>query len=357
MKNIVFRVDASVHIGSGHMMRCLTLADRLTEKGCRVTFISRRRQGDFISYLTERGYEVKPLPDTVSGNQPGPEHSWLGEAYAKDAEQTLEAMRALGSVDYLIVDHYGIDYRWERLLREHVKKLMVIDDLDHRRHECDWLLNQNFVSDSSYAALREKKQTLFLGPKYALLRKEFAIARQQVQTKRSTVNRILITFGGTDPTNETMKVLQAVTKLPESIMFDVVAGAANPNRKKIEQFAASMENVDFYCQINNISQLMLNADIAICSGGSTTWERYCLGLPGVVITVADNQVGIARKSAELEIDRYLGHFNEVTAESLLRAIRTVLNDKNTLWLAGEKARQIVDGNGVNRVCERLLTAD
>lgn len=301
----VFRVDSSTRIGTGHLMRCLTLASALKNEGAEIYFISRELPGNLCHFIENKGYKVYRLPynNELVDNKNYKEHeSWLGVNWSRDTEETSNILISIGGkIDCFIVDHYAIDSKWERKIRPFVKKIMVIDDLADRSHDCDILLDQNYYPnlENRYDGLVPGHCKKLLGPKYALLRPEFIEARKNLRVRDGRVNKILIFFGGTDPTNETEKALEAIRLLKRpDIGIDVVVGEANQNKEKIKEICNSMENVVFHCQVENMAQLMVEADLAIGAGGATTWERCYLGLPTITVVVADNQAEIAKAVAQ-----------------------------------------------------------
>ena len=340
---IAFRADASISIGSGHVMRCLTLAEALKERGIRVRFVCRELEGNLCELIEARGFEVLRLgPDSVS--------------WEKDANDTATTLADWEKLDWLIVDHYALDGRWESKLREAAKKIMVIDDLADRAHDCDILLDQNYYSDmeARYDGLVPAHCLKLLGPKYALLRTEFRKARESLKKRDGTIKRLLIFFGGSDPTNETAKAIEAVKLLgrPE-IAIDVVVGNSNPNRGEIKRLCESMPNTTFHCQVDNMAGLMTEADLSIGAGGSATWERCCLGLPAIVLSLAANQVKIAKGAAAAGVASYLGDGRKTSSEWLCREIRRCLDNPDQLLIMSEKARKIVDSNGGERLCQAI----
>ena len=232
--NFIFRTDSSNDMGSGHVMRCLTIADALRKEGGNCSFICREHEGSFLELIREYDFEVHalPLPLSIKGQSSKQSlklkfdtthASWLGVEWQKDAE---ESRIIIGDkkVDCLIVDHYSIDIKWERAMRSSCDHLMVIDDLANRPHDCDVLLDQNFDEVYRYSDLVPSNCLLLIGPRYALLRNEFQIAR--LQKKSNTVNRILVFFGGTDIDDITGATLSALSKTDLSkIWVDIVIGA------------------------------------------------------------------------------------------------------------------------------------
>lgn len=195
---VVFRTDSSVQIGSGHVMRCLTLAEQLREMGVEILFICRELIGNLNDLIVSKGFNLCPLPapekfDVVlDWNQHA---SWLEVPWEKDANETTDCLKkSIGHADWLIVDHYALDTIWERRLRLQAANIMVIDDLADRPHDCNMLLDQNLYtnSESRYQGLVTENCLKFFGPRYALLRKEFIAARRQLRKRNGTIRRILI---------------------------------------------------------------------------------------------------------------------------------------------------------------------
>lgn len=356
-----FRVDASVQIGSGHVMRCLALADALTQKGAEVSFISRELSGNLCDFVEGKGYPVYRMhsmqvaADNVK--QCGSRHSdWLDVSWEIDAKQTATILGSKKDADWLVVDHYALDGRWEKIVRTHVKKIMAIDDLADRIHDCDILLDQNLYNDmeTRYDSFLPEHCRRLLGPAYALLRSEFAMARKSLRKRNGSVHRILIFFGGSDPTNETRKALEAVTRLNlPDIAVDVVVGIVNPYKDQIKQLCATMPNTEFYCQVENMAELMVKADLAIGAGGSTTWERCCLGLPGLVCSFAENQEALTRNAEAKHVLAYLGHCSAVSQYTLAKSIHQLCNNSELLRSMSLHGMQLVDGAGVGRVVTEI----
>lgn len=214
-----------------------------------------------------------------------------------------------------MVDHYSLDEKWEKQIRPFTKEVMVIDDLANRPHDCDLLLDQNYYLNmgSRYNGLVPSHAKLLLGPQHVLLREEFKEARKYIKPFNGKVERLFIFFGGSDPTNETEKVLRAIKPLVQKyrLKADVVVGNTNPKKEVIEALCTEITGVSYQGQINNMAELMARADLAIGAGGATTWERIYLQLPSIVITVADNQIEIAKAVHFKQLCFYLTHYSEV----------------------------------------------
>ena len=303
--SIVFRVDASDIIGTGHVMRCLTLAEALHKLGASIQFITRMHSGNMAEQIKSKGFELYGLsaPSSIGLQYNGVGYErWLGGTQEYDVEETVEALNN-SIVDWLIIDHYAIDYNWEKQLKSHTKKIMVIADLANRKHDCDLLLDQNYTNyKGRYNDLLKPDTIKLLGPKYALLRKEF-IENKNINKQNITIKRIFVFFGGTDLNNITKLALKALTQPKlKHLLVDVVIGFANPYKTELRIEIEQYPNMKLYTQVNNIAELMLKADLALGAGGVTTWERMALGLPSLVITTAENQVASTK---DLDKDGYI----------------------------------------------------
>jgi UDP-2,4-diacetamido-2,4,6-trideoxy-beta-L-altropyranose hydrolase len=344
--NVCIRADASIRIGTGHIMRCLTLATELRKKGANVFFICAGLEGNLVSFIKNKGFQayLVPFNRELLDNDPFYDTS-LNLAWKIDAEQTLAILgKQKDELDWLIVDHYKLDVQWEREFRSHVNKIMVIDDLADRFHDCDLLLDQNLYHDMDkrYGDLVPNQCQKLLGPQYALLRSEFWEARNQRVDRDGTIHRILIFFGGTDPTNETCKALEAICLLNrKDISVDVVVGASNPQKEEIDKRCSNIPNVTYYCQVENMAQLMVEADLAIGAGGSTTWERCCLGLPSITVIVAKNQHEMTLAFAEAGGTWNLGSGETVNSVHLLQTIEKALNNPREIKEMGKKAMRLI----------------
>ncbi len=338
---IFIRADASVAIGTGHVMRCLTLAQALREAGASVSFICRELPGNLNAYIEQQGFRVCSIAHDASAG------------WEEDARQTLTAITDSGAhPDWVITDHYGLDARWESALRPLAGHIMAIDDLADRPHDCDLLLDQNTHAgqETAYARLIPPHASQLLGPHYALLRREFAQARAALSPRDASLKRILVFFGGSDPSNETEKALDALST-PDfaGIALDVVVGASNPCRDRIRELCAARPDTTYHCQVSNMAQLMACADLSIGAGGSTTWERMALGLPTLVISVASNQEQIAQHLATQGAQRYLGSARDIGAEHIREALLQLSQAPRERVAMSDIAMALVDGLGASRV--------
>ncbi|WP_338624800.1 UDP-2,4-diacetamido-2,4,6-trideoxy-beta-L-altropyranose hydrolase [Selenomonas sp. TAMA-11512] len=329
---VAIRVDSSEQIGSGHLMRCLTLAQRLRKDGADVHFISRDLAGSLHRLVTERGFSLHLLPCHEINPDLTGYAAWLTVPQAVDAEETGAILVRMQTVDRLIVDSYALDASWEQFMRPLVREIFVIDDLANRLHDCDILLDQNFYRKMQhrYDGLVPKNCRLLLGPRHALLREEFYTAREKIGARDGILRRILVFYGGSDATRETEKAIHALLQIQlNSVHVDVVVGGNNPRRVKIEALCVQHDFLHYHCQVSNMAELMANADLCLGAGGTTTWERCFLGLPAIVTAIAENQFEVCRDCAEVRLIYYMGRWDNVTEENIVQAVSKFL-DPETL---------------------------
>lgn len=338
-QQVIFRVDSSTQMGSGHLMRCLTLAGQLKKKNeAKIAFITRDLEGNLNHLIMQQGYQLFQLPSVLSNESLVGYEQWLTVKPVVDAEQVISILQSIRT-DWLVIDSYALGEEWEVRVRPYVQKIMVIDDLANRRHNCNILLDQNYYCDMKkrYVNLVPSQCKLLLGPQYALLREEFYKVRRSLRVRDGLIRNILVYFGGSDLTNETMKTICALTMLNRNdIMVNVVVGGSNKNKEDIHRYCRRYHNMQYFCQVDNMASLMNEADLAIGAGGSTTWERCFLLLPSIVITIADNQQDIAQNCQQMNLIEYLGKSSDVSCEMALRSIKSfVTNQSKTLFMQNQ----------------------
>lgn len=353
---IAFRTDASLQIGTGHVMRCLTLADAMRKRGVQSTFMCRQHDGHLLSVIKLRGHTATVLPPTDDefSTSAVPTHAeWLGTDWASDAIQTRQAL-GTQVVDWLVVDHYALDSRWELALRPHTRRIMVIDDLADRPHDCDLLLDQNLGRQvKDYVGLISNHTHTMIGPAYALLRPEFSEWRDHSLQRRAQpkLKHLLITMGGVDMANATGQVLDALIRceLPTDLRITVVMGAVAPWLLHVQAKAAAMPRpTQVLVGVKNMAQLMADSDLCIGAAGSTSWERCCLGLPALQMSLAVNQneINTALELAESVLT--------VPAEKLqaeLPSVFTQLTKPDVLSSLSKNAAVICDGLGAFKIAQ------
>lgn len=358
--HFVFRTDASNEIGTGHVIRCLSLAGVLAEKGMDILFICREHEGNLCNFIEEKGFTVIRLPllrDSFIAEDDSAHACWLGAGWNEDAEQTCAIIHNLDiKPDWLVVDNYGIDYRWEKILRPLADRIFVIDDLANRNHDCDILLDQNLVAEmhNRYLGKVPENCRLLLGPDYALLHPIYAELHDRIPPRDGQIRRILISFGGADSDDLTGRALSAFINLNRpDIEVDVVISENWSHKYTIEKLASGHGNIHLHRTLPTLAPLMAKADLAIGASGTTSWERLCLGLPAIVITLADNQKCVAEELHEVGAIYLLGDKDEVSVEDIIQYLSKLIN-RGIRYGMSEYCSKIVDGKGLNRVYASLL---
>ncbi len=340
---VAFRADASVVIGTGHVVRCLTLAAVLRARGCEVLFLCRALEGHLAGRIESDGFAVEMIPAAARE--------------IDDARDTLAALaRVRFSPDWMVVDHYGLGADWERAVRAAASCLMAIDDLADRVHDCDVLLDQNLVAgyEHRYDGLMPGHARRLLGPEFALLQPRYRELHEAARPGAKAVRRILIYFGGADRAGLTELSLKAFLALDRAdIAVDVVVGSSDPRREAVEDLARERESVSVHGMIPSLADLMARADLAVGASGATSWERLCLGVPAIVVTLADNQRPIAAELDRLGCVRWLGDADRLDAGAMAAALAETVGPYGVRWF-NSKAASRVDGFGADRVADALL---
>jgi UDP-2,4-diacetamido-2,4,6-trideoxy-beta-L-altropyranose hydrolase len=353
---VVFRVDASARMGTGHLMRCMALAEALQERGAQTLFVCREHEGNLIATLRRKAVPVTvlPAPTAPVGHEGEDYAAWLGVSQAEDAEHTIEALQG-DKPDWLVVDHYGLDVEWEQCLRPHVGKLLVIDDVANRHHDCDVLLNQNYSAEGErrYTGLVPDTCKVLLGPRYALLRREFRVIRERFSPRSGDLRKILVFFTAGDDQGETLKAMQGIELYGKVERVDVVVGQSNPSNAEIAKKCNSLR-WGYHCQIDYMATLIAQADIVIGAGGSSNWERCALGIPAVVTILAEIQAPIAQALDRAGVVRNLGWGRDLQAADYANVLATLNRDRLSAMSA--QALQLVDAEGAERMADVLLAA-
>nr|WP_315974767.1 UDP-2,4-diacetamido-2,4,6-trideoxy-beta-L-altropyranose hydrolase [Pseudomonas sp. 7P_10.2_Bac1] len=363
---MAFRVDASLQMGTGHVMRCLTLAEAMKQDGGDCQFICREHPGNLIEHIRSKGFQVHVLPlsgSNLSSSAFKDEElqlahaEWLGSTHQEDATQSTAILSEL-KPDWLIVDHYALDARWEVTLKPYYHKLMVIDDLADRAHRCDLLLDQTFGRDSKdYEAWTPDSCTLLCGSQYSLLRPEFAALRSYSLERRKNpqLKHLLITMGGVDKDNATGQILQALknAELPGNCEISVVMGSTAPWLAEVQLLAEQMPwQTTVKVGISDMAQLMADSDLAIGAAGATSWERCCLGLPTIMLVLADNQRMAAGILDSAQAAVMLCNDDDMDAK-LAKILANFARDARRLNNITDHAKKITDGTGCKIVADSL----
>ncbi len=354
--NIAFRVDASKEIGTGHFERCITLANQLKPFCSNIIFVSRHLFDHLKTTIKKRGFHFIILNSPYK-NESKSEHfhsHWLGVSQKKDAFECIEALSKY-LCNWIIVDHYALDYIWESHLRKISKKILVIDDLADRKHNCDMLLDQNFYKNKEKRYIQKvpKNCKMLLGPKYALLREEFQYFHTKAKLRLEKPKRILVFFGGIDTHNYTAKTIDIISNFSIlNLNVDVVIGSNHPKKSEI---LLKCKKFGFHChvQTNRMAELLSKADIAIGAGGTVTWERISCLLPSIVITTAENQILPIKELANIGIIYYLGHRCQDFVFKMTKVFKDIISGKFNKKIFFDNNIVEVDGLGAKRVANFL----
>ena len=357
---IAFRADASVQIGTGHVMRCLTLAKEMRSRGHDCVFICRDLPGHLGHDVTDAGFALTLLPAPDPDFRPKPDDpahaAWAGAPWKTDAEQTRAAAP---DVDWIIVDHYAFDARWQSCARARNARVMVIDDIADRPHIADLLLDQNLGRlAGDYVGLVPAHCTRLIGPAYVLMRPEFARLRASSLARRvkSRLDHILVSMGGVDCDNATSAVLDVLANsaLPDRCRITVVMGRNAPWLAKVQRGAQMMPKpTDVVTDVADMASLMVSADLAIGGAGGTSWERCCLGLPSLLLVLADNQASAARAMDDANVAVLLGDMRTDDWQTRLDDILGKAIAAQSLAHLASGAIELLDGTGCAKCADEL----
>jgi len=357
---VSFRVDASQTIGSGHVMRCRSLARELRRQNDEVQFICKNLPGNLIEYLREDSFKVAILEesDTYLRENSSLEYrpAVLSISEKSDASHSIDIVREF-KPDWLVVDHYSLGVVWENYLRKTGVKICVIDDLA-RKHNCDLLIDQNYYGnypEERYIGKLQNNCSIFLGPRYALIDKNYTHIRRNLNKRDGHVSKILVFFGGVDKKKFTMQAIKALNHYTLSdIDVDIVIGNANLHRDEIFEYAKKFPRYKVYENLPDLAALMHKNDLMLGAGGSTTWERCCLGLPAIVVAVSKNQQQFSELLFNTEIQFRVFDDSENNLDSLneldwISSIQCIRKAPERMKLCSIRSMKLVDGLGVNRV--------
>ena len=339
MKNNLFiRVDSSSEIGIGHMMRCLTLAQELKNNFDKIIFLTRKDSGDFTETIMKNEFEVIFIPTNNDSD------------IIKNIVTTNSENK-----NFLLIDHYDVDSNFESSLKNIFEKIFVIDDLANRKHDCDLLIDQNYYRDLNqrYEKLIQNGTIVLLGQKYAIIRPEFRKINKKAIKKNSQIKKILVSFGGSDPTNECKKAFDALCSI-ENNQFEIVAivGIYNNKFEQLKKLYEKYSNIKIYRHVNDLSQLMLNSDLFIGAGGTTTWERFYMGLPSIVTIISDDQKESIEFLSDMGHVINLGLAKNVTMKTYIQTLQKPNSD--LIYNMSINNQKLVDGNGSNRIKRQII---
>src|SRR5258708_17059192 len=337
--NLLFRTDASVAIGTGHVMRCLALAQAWCDTGGHATFAMAETTPAAEERLRSEGFEVVRVAFRVGS--------------VNDAEET-ERLAHEYSVSWVVVDGYEFGAEYQAGLKSRGLKLLFVDDNGHAGHySADVVLNQNaHASDALYPS-RDASTRLLLGPRFAMLRREFTSWRGWNREIPAVASRVLVTMGGSDPDNVTQRVVEAILSAGE-FETTVVVGGSNPHWPSLRTFAnRSCGAVQLVENASNMPELIANADVAVAGAGTTSWEMCFLGLPALLMVLADNQESVADELGKQGIMVALGRASNVSHRTIAAQLRRLAGSPKVRREMSERGRALVDGRGAERVLSAL----
>lgn len=355
-----FRTDADTRIGTGHIMRCLALAEALRSRGGECVFMCRGLGlGAALSQrIADAGHRLLALPEAADAacDGDGPSHAhWLAGGQASDAEACRRAL-AGATADWLVVDHYALDHRWQSSMRDVATRIMVIDDLADRVHECDLVLDQSLLDDmqTRYDGLLPGQCKRLLGPRYALLRGEFARVGDAASRPDTTSPRLLLMFGGADRQNLTLRSVDLLAAIAWGGDLDVAVGPLYSDLPALRASLLRLPRARLHAPAGDVATLMRNADLALGSPGVASWERCACGLPAITIAQAENQEAIGRALGMAGANFYLGNADQVPDQDIAAALRAWFSNVPGRAAMARAAGAICDGRGAQRVADRLM---
>lgn len=347
---VAVRADSSHQIGSGHVTRCLTLADELRQRGKDVFFICCELPGNISTLIENRGYGVLRFEPAPTGQM---------AAWEYDAQQTgfILTKQSWWPV-WLIVDHYALDHKWESKIRSWVSKIMVIDDLANRPHDCDLLLDQTFGQDRErYEGLISERCQALCGTSYTLLRPEFA----QIRNSGSQYDRldekpvIHVFFGRMDHANYTARFARLLLTEFRRVKIKILVGSGYQGTGELRELSKDFGGrIRWDQEVTNVAAHMAECTLAFGAPGMATWERACLGLPAAYLAVAENQAVILESLSKKGFCYYLGSAESISDQELVYRFGEFLDNMRQLRSIREVCLANVDGKGTERVVATLI---
>ena len=350
--HVLFRADATSQIGGGHIFRCLTLAGKFAELGHRCTFFCSKLPEGFASLIADGGHDLAIINSQIIEDdlERGWEERPANPELQKSDQQACAAELGREQAGLVVVDHYLLDASWEQAWS--ASRILAIDDLANRQHDCDFLLDQTLGrTPDEYSGLIPASAIAMTGTSYALLRSEFAELRQLAKARRAAteqVNHILVNFGSADIGGLTLPVLQNLIALDYGGQTTAVCGSASKSKVPLEEFSRSHEQIELIFDSKDMARLMLQADLAIGAPGATSWERCALGLPSVLIGVAENQRKILEELARHEIAAKASDPGEAARLAL-----QIADDPEQWQRMSSSALALCDGRGAGRVVQKV----
>lgn len=328
---ILFRCDSSQDIGTGHVVRCLALAERYREMGVQSIFAHRKAKSSIASRILEEGFHLFEIPEEIS---------------IEDEIQYLTSQTILwSSVKIVFLDHYSLSAAWEQAIKA-LKHLVVIDDLADRKRHANYLINPNYrdYSKDIYQPYLDLDCKTYLGTQFSILRPTLIEAQRKILgLKKSRFAKCLTFFGGADPTGETLRFAEAVTVMDSRLSFRIIVSAINSKYLELVELSNRLDNpnVQFEFGLKDLAESFIKADFYFGSGGTITWERLYFGIPGVVVSVADNQVPSSKDLAAAGVQSYWGAAQALDYSSALSKLDSWAQNVHLLNRMREQGMQLV----------------
>jgi UDP-2,4-diacetamido-2,4,6-trideoxy-beta-L-altropyranose hydrolase len=339
-KFILFRTDASVDIGMGHLMRCATLAHAFADKGWLCKFITCETSRPFIKIANLENFDIQYLSSTDTRNS---------QALSIDSTEIA---------DILVIDSYDLDHEYETACRVFAKTILSMDDRPTREHDCDILLDQNYGRKLiDYEFLVPDHCKVLTGADKALLRPEFIYMRNDALKERDgrlgKINRVLISIGGSDPGDATSRIIEGLDAVKQELVVDIVLSSQSPALKKIEAHCNINPNKTLHINTTKMAELIRAADLVFGAGGMTSWERCCLAAPSVLVQVADNQIGNIEGLTKTHAARFLGMAEDFHARQVREILQDLIEDPAKVRSMSQASRRLCDGQWISRLIEML----
>jgi len=330
--NVGFRVDASSDIGIGHLIRCLALSEEFTKRGYNCNVISKIENEELISRIIKNKINFQKIKPKVT--------------LEEDRNIVIKFSNEY-DIDWIITDHYGLNSEYIKELKKNNFKVLSIDDTAQIHYYSDILLNQNIGSEKLKFST-EKYTKFLLGTNYVMIRNQ--LLRRDEKNEKNTVEKILITLGGTDEDNLTLEIIKILEDINDKTEFLVLIGPLNPHENNIKDYIKEKGlKIKLIKSLEDISNIYLESDIAISAGGSSCYELAYFGIPNIIITVADNQLNIAKELDNQEISIYLGIKHEIKREQLKNKVKELINNHSLRKNLSQNGKKLVDGKGKERI--------
>ncbi len=342
MNSILFRVDSSSYLGGGHLSRCIELARHFARENNEVYFLCKNLEGNLNFWIKSEKFQLLTINKDINDL----------ESEIKETEYIISKYKKFSS---LIVDHYNLDYRWEHKMRKFAERIIVIDDLANRKHDCDILIDQNYYLDmeSRYQELVSKETVKLFSPKYAILKEEFYSLNSK-KNLFNKINNLFICFGATDPSNHTLATLLTLRKINYRFnSINVFTTVGNKNWASIEKECKKINNCHFHKNNKNLPKILSKSDLAIGAGGTMCWERAYLGIPTIAFAVAKNQV--ENLNALIKDGFVLGETTDLKPDTkrIEYWLKMIIDNKTLAEKLSQKSKEIVDGFGIQRIYENI----